>query len=222
MRGPRSGLLGAPLRASPNAAVLPLLVAVGVFGRVRDTTLIDRFPTVDDHDPAVFMRWLEEHPDPRALLRDVPLVWALAAAVATVLVLTLSILAHEVGHAAAARRAGLRVEAIDLGFSGGWVTLRDVDALTAGKLAAIAAAGPAVTALLAAASYGALTLLGWPPFDALGFDAASAFEAAAQPVLAAALWVNLFCLVLNLLPIPPLDGHKLWIAGRLWRTRHGR
>lgn len=208
---------------SANAGLLPLVVAIGVFERVNGVRFVRELPSLDGPDQRLEARLqrLEAYADLDALIGEVPVGWALAAAAVTALMLVLSILAHEVGHAVAARRAGLRVDAIDLGFAGGWVTLHDADALTAGKLAAIAVAGPAVTALLAAASYAALALLGWPAFGDLGSDTTSGYEVALRAVLAATFSVNLFCLILNLLPIRPLDGHKLWTAGRLWRTRHG-
>jgi Zn-dependent protease len=210
---------------SANAGLLPLLVAIGVFGRVNDTTFVRELPSLDggfDRDPEEFMRRLDAYGDLNAFIGDVPVGWALVAATVTAVVLVLSILVHEIGHVVAVRRAGLRVDAIDLGFAGGWVTFPDDDTLTAGKLAAIAAAGPAATALLAAASYGALAALGWSPFGDLGSDTTSSLEVTVRAVLAATFSVNLFCLVLNLLPIRPLDGHHLLVAGRLWQARHGR
>jgi Zn-dependent protease len=206
---------------SANAGLLPLIVAIGVFGRVNDTTFARKLPSLEGRDLGDVQRQLEQYADLDAFIGDVPVGWALVAAAVTAVVLMLSILAHEVGHVVAVHRAGLRADSIDLGFVGGWVTFPDDDSLTAGKLAAIAAAGPAVTALLAAAAYGALVALGWPPFGALGVDTTSSLEVTVRAVLSATFSVNLFCLVLNLLPIPPLDGHKLWTAGRMWRARHG-
>jgi Zn-dependent protease len=219
VRGFRPGFLGAPLRMSVNAVLLPLLVAIGVFRRVNDTTFVRELPSLDGRDPGDFDR-LSALSDLNAFMGDVPVGWALVAAAVTAVVVVLSILVHEVGHVVAVRRADLRVDAIDLGFAGGWVTFPDDDTLTAGKLAAIAAAGPAATALLAAASYGALAALGWSPFGDLGSGTTSSLEVTVRAVLAATFSVNLFCLVLNLLPIRPLDGHHLLVAGRLWRARH--
>src|SRR3954463_4893844 len=62
-----------------------------------------------------------------------------------------SIVAHELGHALAARREGIGVAGIELFFFGGFMRA-DRDSATAGEEFRVAAAGPLVTLLLAVAS----------------------------------------------------------------------
>src|SRR3954470_5775599 len=59
-----------------------------------------------------------------------------------------SIVAHELGHALAARRDGIGVVGIDLFFFGGFMRA-DRDSQTPGEEFRVAAAGPAVTLLIA-------------------------------------------------------------------------
>src|SRR4051794_24142312 len=84
-----------------------------------------------------------------------------------------SIVAHELGHAFAARREGIGVGGIELIFFGGFMRA-DRDSQTAGEEFRVAAAGPAVTLLLAL-GFGAATIsmLGDGFGDAAGLEPAS-------------------------------------------------
>jgi Zn-dependent protease len=118
-----------------------------------------------------------------------------------------SLLAHEVGHALVARRAGLRVRGITLWLLGGVAQLEDEPASPRDELR-VAIVGPAVSLALA-----------------VGFGlAAAALSVAGGPAVAVAVaaWLavgNAALALFNLLPAAPLDGGRV-LRGLLWR-RHG-
>jgi Zn-dependent protease len=118
-----------------------------------------------------------------------------------------SLLAHELGHALVARRAGLRVRGITLWLLGGVAQLEEEPATPRDELR-VAVVGPAVSLALAA-----------------GFAlAAAALGVAGSPavVVAVVAWLavgNALLAVFNLLPAAPLDGGRV-LRGVLWR-RHG-
>jgi Zn-dependent protease len=136
----------------------------------------------------------------------VPAAYWLAGAAGAGLFLG-SLLAHEVGHALVARRAGLRVRGITLWLLGGVAQLEDEPASPGDELR-VAIVGPAVSLALA-----------------VGFGlAAAALSLAGVPTLAVvvAAWLalgNAALAVFNLLPAAPLDGGRV-LRGLLWR-RHG-
>jgi Zn-dependent protease len=136
----------------------------------------------------------------------VPAAYWLAGAVGAGLFLG-SLLAHEVGHALVARRAGLRVRGITLWLLGGVAQLEDEPASPRDELR-VAIVGPAVSLALA-----------------VGFGlAAAALSVVGGPALAVvvAAWLalgNAALAVFNLLPAAPLDGGRV-LRGLLWR-RHG-
>jgi Zn-dependent protease len=119
-----------------------------------------------------------------------------------------SILLHELGHAFAALRNGIGISDITLWMLGGVARLtRDSD--SAGTEFKIAVAGPVVTLLIAGACILAGAALGWKEF----MDAAH-YRVVADPsgplvVLAWLAQVNLFVLILNLIPAFPLDGGRI-------------
>jgi Zn-dependent protease len=118
-----------------------------------------------------------------------------------------SLLAHEVGHALVARRAGLRVRGITLWLLGGVAQLEDEPASPRDELR-VAIVGPAVSLALAVA---------------FGL-AAAALSVAGSPTVAVAVaaWLavgNTALALFNLLPAAPLDGGRV-LRGLLWR-RHG-
>ncbi|CAM2992613.1 site-2 protease family protein [Mycobacterium intermedium] len=134
-----------------------------------------------------------------------PAYWL--AGVCGALVLLASLLAHELAHAIAARRAGLNVKGVTLWIVGGVTAIED-EAKTPDAAFRIAIAGPATSlALSAAFAAGAITLDAmWAPVI----------------VVSVAWWlaaVNLLLGVFNLLPGAPLDGGRV-VQARLWR-RHG-
>jgi Zn-dependent protease/CBS domain-containing protein len=115
--------------------------------------------------------------------------WLLAIAFAVLL--SLATLVHEFAHALTARRLGYPVERVVLQFLGG-VTLFQRSRESAAREAAIAAAGPAATFAVAAASYALVQVL--EP-DSVGATLAAAMT-----------WANLVIGVYNALPGLPLDG----------------
>jgi Zn-dependent protease len=135
-----------------------------------------------------------------------PATYWMAGAVGAALFLG-SLLAHEIGHALVARRAGLRVRSITLWLLGGVAQLEDEPASPGDELR-VAVVGPAVSLALA-----------------VGFGlAAAALSVVGGPVLvvAVAAWLALANVLLglfNLLPAAPLDGGRV-LRGLLWR-RHG-
>lgn len=126
-----------------------------------------------------------------------------AKGVSATLLLFVSVLAHELGHALVARRRGVEVESITLFIFGGVASLAD-EPRSGGDEVRIAAAGPAVSLLAALAFH----LVG------LGLDGSSAAVAALLAHL------NLVLVAFNLVPAFPLDGGRI-LRGLLWR-RQGR
>jgi Zn-dependent protease len=136
----------------------------------------------------------------------VPAAYWLAGAAGAGLFLA-SLLAHEIGHALVARRAGLRVRGITLWLLGGVAQLEDEPASPRDELR-VAIVGPAVSLALAGAFGVAAAVL-------------SVVGAPALLVVMAA-WLalgNVALGVFNLLPAAPLDGGRV-LRGLLWR-RHG-
>jgi Zn-dependent protease/CBS domain-containing protein len=119
------------------------------------------------------------------------------------LLFLVSILIHELAHGVVARRRGLPVRTITLGFLGGMTAIEDT-AQTAADEAAIAGAGPVVSVIVGL------------PLAAVGL--------AIGPV--GSIWglgltvlgsVNIALGVLNLVPAMPLDGGRLLHAA-VWRV----
>jgi Zn-dependent protease len=128
--------------------------------------------------------------------------WTVGAATTAAFFAT--VLAHEIGHAVAARRYGVGVEGIDLWILGGVARLSD-EAPTPRAEWRIAAAGPLVSVAL----------------TALFAVVALALNGAGAPGLATAsfAWlavVNGVLAVFNLLPAAPLDGGRI-LAAVVWR-----
>lgn len=112
-----------------------------------------------------------------------------------------SVLAHELAHAAVARRCGLTVRRVTVHVFGGTAEI-DADALRPRSEALVAAAGPGANALIAAACG-----LGWLALRGLGGPLALGFQ-----LLTIA---NAAIAILTLLPGYPLDGGRIVRAG-LW------
>jgi Zn-dependent protease len=131
-----------------------------------------------------------------------------------------SIVAHELGHAFAARREGIGVGGIELFFFGGFMRA-DRDSQTAGEEFRVAAAGPAVTLLLAvvfgAVAYG---MLG----DGFGDAATLSFASGTtvEVLLAFTALANAAVFALNIIPAFPLDGGRILraIVWQLTGDRH--
>ena len=131
-----------------------------------------------------------------------------------------SILLHEIGHAIVALRNKIGITQITLWMFGGIAGL-EKDPESAGVEFRIAAAGPAVTFLIAAACLGAGTLIDGSSFwDGATFDDAASISAPVA-VLAWIGNINAAILVFNLLPAFPLDGGRIAraIAWRLTGDR---
>jgi Zn-dependent protease len=124
---------------------------------------------------------------------------AYALGFASVLLLFLSILLHEIGHAVVARRNGVEVEEIDLWLLGGVARMRG-EARDPGAELRYAIAGPAVTAIIAAC-FGVVVLL-----------LPASTPESARVFLEYQLLINVFLLVFNLLPAFPLDGGRVFRA----------
>jgi len=133
---------------------------------------------------------------------------AFALAVAAALLFFASITVHELGHAIVARRNGIGIAGIDLFFFGGIAKLTR-EAETPGAEFRIAAAGPAVTALVIALCLGAGLALS-NAGDVIGV--ASFDSQSTTPVYALLGWlalINVVLLVFNLVPAFPLDGGRI-------------
>jgi Zn-dependent protease len=132
-----------------------------------------------------------------------------------------SILLHELGHAYAARREGIGVPSIELFMFGGFTRMsRAAD--SPGQEFRIAAAGPLVTALIAAVGFGVgVAVMGFEPFK----DAATLRGNAPPHVFD--LWlsflvsINVLLLVFNLVPAFPLDGGRIAQAAA-WKATGNR
>jgi Zn-dependent protease/predicted transcriptional regulator len=123
--------------------------------------------------------------------------------VVTAVLVFVSLLLHELGHALQARREGIGTRAITLWMLGG-VAQSAATFDTPGTEARVALAGPAVSAVLGAVLIAA--------------GHVSAVPDAVAAVLEWLGWTNLLLLAFNLVPALPLDGGRVLRAG-LWRLR---
>jgi Zn-dependent protease len=133
---------------------------------------------------------------------------AFGLAVAGAFAFFLSILLHELGHALAARRVGIQISGIDLWFFGGVAKLSR-DTRTPGEEFKVAAAGPAVTALIVLLCVG--TALGLSRTGEF-YDSAQLDGMSTSPGVALLAWlatVNVILLAFNLVPAFPLDGGRI-------------
>jgi Zn-dependent protease len=106
-----------------------------------------------------------------------------------------SVLLHELGHALVARRYGVHVSGIELSFFGGAAKMVEMPR-SADHEIAIAAAGPAVSLMLAGVGLGLGSLL----------------HASPSPVgwlLGTIGWINLVLAGFNLIPALPMDGGRI-------------
>ncbi len=134
---------------------------------------------------------------------DAPAAAAYLLGFASALLLFGSILLHELGHAVAARRRGIRIEGIDLWLLGGVAKLRDSPHTGEDELR-YAAAGPAVTVLIAAIFAGIAVAMPQSAPDAL------------RALVDYQVLVNLLILGFNLIPAFPLDGGRI-LRALIWR-----
>ncbi len=113
-----------------------------------------------------------------------------------------SVLLHELGHAVVARRFGVRVSGIELGFFGGAAKM-DGMPRAPGRELAIAAAGPAVSLALAAIGIGLGAVTHVSLLGLIG-------------------WINLVIAGFNLIPALPMDGGRILRALLAYRMGHVR
>ncbi len=133
---------------------------------------------------------------------------AYAVAVVGAVLFFASIVLHELGHAIVARRNGIGISGIDLWFFGG-IAKMERAADTPGEEFRVAAAGPAVTLLIAGLSFAGAALLS-KTHDF--FDIVTLSNANASPALALLGWlflINGVLFVFNLIPAFPLDGGRI-------------
>lgn len=135
-------------------------------------------------------------------IADISRTTSVLLAALTVLLFFGSVIAHELGHAFAALRAGLKVDGIELWMFGGFARLREAPR-TPGEQFKIAVAGPLVTLVLTILFLGSVALLADGGLGgAMDRDRSDPYVAIASLIGI----LNLAVLVLNLLPAYPLDG----------------
>ena len=100
-----------------------------------------------------------------------------------------SVVAHELGHAVVARMLGVRVSGIELHFFGGAAKMTELPRAANHEIA-IAAAGPAVSLMLAGLGLGLGALTGVWAVAAIG-------------------WINLTIALFNVIPALPMDGGRI-------------
>ena len=134
---------------------------------------------------------------------------AFTAAVIAVFLFFGSILLHELGHAFAARREGIGVAGIDLFFFGGFMRATR-DSETPGEEFRVAAAGPAVTLLIALVAAGIAVLLmgGEEAKNAATLDPVATVTML-EALVSFTVTMNVILLVFNLVPAFPLDGGRI-------------
>jgi Zn-dependent protease len=133
---------------------------------------------------------------------------AFLLAVVSALLFFLSILLHELGHAVVAIRNRIPILGIDLMLFGGVAKLGK-DADSPGVEFRVAAAGPAVTVLIAAVCLGLGALVSGmsDAFSSAQFD--EDVQGATTAVLGYLASINILLLVFNLIPAFPLDGGRI-------------
>lgn len=127
---------------------------------------------------------------------------AWVAAVGLALIIFVSVLAHELGHALSARALGAKVNEISIYALGG-VTRFDRAGSTAARDGVIAAAGPAVTLVIAALSFIAAEVLG------------ASVPLIVEVTLISIAQISLILAVFNLAPALPLDGGVI-VSSVVW------
>ncbi|HEV2528130.1 MAG TPA: site-2 protease family protein [Thermomicrobiales bacterium] len=149
-------------------------------------------------------------------------------ALATVLVLLLfvSVILHEIGHAVMARHFGLTVSDISLSPIGGVVRIERLPQQSPVETL-VALAGPLVNLAIAVALVPLLVVLGFVAgYSSLGELLTNAFTGTGPiALLVSFLLLNVLLLVFNLLPAFPMDGGRIFralLAGRFGREQGTR
>jgi Zn-dependent protease len=113
-----------------------------------------------------------------------------------------SVLLHELGHAVVARRLKVRVDSIELGFFGGAAKMVTLPSSASHEIA-IAAAGPAVSVVLAGLGLGIGAATGVELIELIG-------------------WINVVIAAFNLIPALPMDGGRILRALLTWKWSYVR
>jgi len=139
-------------------------------------------------------------------------IGAYAVGAVAALVLFASVLVHELAHALTARRFGVATSSIQLFLFGGVATL-EAEPPTPAADALVALAGPAISAVVALAAYGALR----------GVDLVvpARYADAAASILAYVTVANAVLAGFNLIPGYPMDGGRV-LRALLWQLRGSR
>jgi Zn-dependent protease len=146
---------------------------------------------------------------------------AFTVAVICVLLFFASLIAHELGHAIVARRQGIEIAGIDLWLLGGVAKMRQ-DTTSPGREFNVAAAGPAVSLLLAL-GFGAAAV------GLAGADEAWSFAryrlvpelTATEAMVLFLAQMNAILFVFNLIPAFPLDGGRI-ARSLIWKLTGDR
>jgi Zn-dependent protease len=135
---------------------------------------------------------------------------AYALAVAAAALFFVSLIAHELGHALAARRFGIQTEGIDLWLLGGVARLSR-DSRTPKEEFVVAAAGPFVTLVICAIGAGVGLLLGTPEqlWDAAWIQGERNLTTTGLALVGWLTFVNGALFVFNMVPAFPLDGGRI-------------
>ena len=142
---------------------------------------------------------------------------AFVLAVVSAILFFLSILLHELGHALTAKQLGIGIASIDLWLFGG-IAKMERDTRSAGEEFKVAAAGPAVTLIIAAVCFGAASLISGVDAAARGTALEDSGVSGTVAVLGWLALVNISLLLFNLIPGFPLDGGRIARAIAWWRT----
>ena len=135
--------------------------------------------------------------------------------VAFTLAVFASVVLHELGHALTAAHFGVKTRAILLWPLGGVAQLEQIPDAPREEFL-IAAAGPAVTVVIAIILYIILRLAGVP------LDWRNALGGTGQSFLERLLWINVVLAAFNLLPAFPMDGGRILRALLAMRMDHAR
>ncbi|MEV4419208.1 site-2 protease family protein [Patulibacter sp. NPDC049589] len=144
------------------------------------------------------------------VLPDASQTTAYALAVAAALLFFVSLIAHELGHALAARRFGIQTQGIELWLLGGVARLSR-DSRTPREEFVVAGAGPLVTLLLFGIGAGIGLLIGSPSelADAVWVPDSDVRISAPMAIVGWLTFINGALFVFNIIPAFPLDGGRL-------------
>ena len=132
-----------------------------------------------------------------------------------------SLIAHELGHAFTARRNGIEIDGIDLWLLGGLARFKQ-DSRSPGQEFAIAAAGPAVSLLLALVFAGlSLAVAGTDDVMDVALLRNGVDVSAPLALLVFLAEMNIWLFLFNLIPAFPLDGGRIARAA-VWKLTGDR